>query len=131
MKILGKTDAGMRRRSNQDTFAVLEKNGYALAVVCDGVGGSNGGETASETAKTVFCNSVRSSLSGTNPAELDERSAEDILSQAVAEANAEVFRKAQEDAELEGMATTLVAALICGNSVYIVNIGDSRLYAIS
>ncbi len=129
MKIFGKTDVGLKRRSNQDSFAVLEKGSYALAVVCDGVGGANGGEIASDTAVRVFCQSVRSSLSGPD-AFSDARRVEDTLSQAVAEANAEVFRKAQEDPELEGMGTTLVAALLHGQDVFIVNVGDSRLYAL-
>ena len=129
MKIFGKTDVGLKRRSNQDSFAVLEKGSYALAVVCDGVGGANGGETASDTAIRVFCQSVRSSLKSPD-AFSDARGVEDILSQAVSEANAEVFRKAQEDPELEGMGTTLVAALLHGPDVFVVNVGDSRLYAL-
>ena len=131
MKIIGKTDVGMRRRGNQDAFSVIERNGYSLAVVCDGVGGSNGGEIASDTAIAVFRNSVKSSLDGLGNEPLEAAFAEDILSQAVSEANAEVFRKSQEDPDLEGMATTLVAALVAPNAVYAVNIGDSRMYAVS
>lgn len=127
MKIAGKTDVGLKRRSNQDSFAVVERGSYALAVVCDGVGGANGGEIASDTAIRVFCQSVRSSLSDAD-AFSDSRRIEDILSEAVSEANAEVFRKAQDEPELEGMGTTLVAALIHGQDVFVVNVGDSRLY---
>lgn len=131
MKIAGKTDVGKRRHSNQDAFSILEKKGYSLAVVCDGVGGSNGGETASDTAIHVFTASVKSSMDGEGGSRFGRQQAEDILSQASAEANAEVFRKSQEDPDLEGMATTLVAAMIRGADVDVVNIGDSRLYAFS
>lgn len=130
MRICGKTDPGMTRASNQDAFAVLERSGYSLAVLCDGVGGANGGETASRTALQVFCNSVRSSLSALEGPPDDGR-AKDILTQAVTEANAEVFRLAQENPELAGMGTTLVAALVCPKAAYVINVGDSRLYLLS
>ena len=129
MKAAGKTDVGLKRRTNQDSFAIQEKGAYLLAVVCDGVGGANGGEIASGTAVKVFCQSVRSSLSEPDVFS-DSRRVEDIMNQAAAEANAEVFRKAQEDPELEGMGTTLVAALVHGQDVFVINVGDSRLYAL-
>ena len=43
MNALGKTDVGLRRHENQDTFAVEQGEKLLIAVVCDGMGGTNGG----------------------------------------------------------------------------------------
>lgn len=99
-----------------------------LAVVCDGVGGARGGNIASETAVKTFCAAVRSAFSKRSPEDFTEQAVEDLLKQAVGDANTEVYRKAAEDSELEGMGTTLVAALLCKAGSFAVNVGDSRLY---
>ena len=49
---------------------------------------------------------------------------------AVAAANAKVYQRSREDVALAGMGTTLVGAMVDGNTAYIVNIGDSRLYVL-
>ena len=55
MKIASKTDIGKVRSSNQDSYAAGElSDGTVWAVVCDGMGGANAGEIASQTAvKTI------------------------------------------------------------------------------
>ena len=128
MKVLGKTDVGVKRKNNQDSYEIIEKPDYVLAVVCDGMGGVSGGKLASSTAVRAFCATVRLALSE-NPAVLDSpQQIEDLLRQAVADANTEVYRKGAEDSDLDGMGTTLVAVLSCDVGDFAVNVGDSRLY---
>lgn len=128
MKCVGKTDVGIKRKNNQDSYAVINKNEYLLAVVCDGMGGARGGNVASDTAVRTFCKAVRESFA-LQPAEgYDGQEIEDLLKEAVSEANAEVYRRATEDSDLEGMGTTLVAVLLCDAGQFAVNVGDSRLY---
>ena len=51
----GTTDVGKKRTANQDNFTVKEyPGGVTLAVVCDGMGGANGGATASSLAVSAF-----------------------------------------------------------------------------
>ncbi len=126
MKCFGKTDIGAKRKNNQDSFATVSKSDYTLAVVCDGMGGARGGNIASETAVRAFCASVREGFSKGVPS--DEQAVEILLTQAVNDANTEVYRKAAEDSDLEGMGTTLVAVLLCPLGNFAVNVGDSRLY---
>lgn len=128
MKCVGKTDIGVKRRNNQDSFAVVSRGEYTLAVVCDGMGGARGGNIASETAVRAFCLAVKEAFGEKPSGGFGEQEIEDLLRQAVGDANTEVYRKAVEDSELEGMGTTLVAVLLCKAGNFAINVGDSRLY---
>lgn len=137
MFFFGKTDIGLRRGSNQDSFiaASLYRN-TVLCVVCDGMGGASGGNIASKLAADVFHKTLTDSLAKIAPAEkpdevdLDPKGADygALLSEAVSAANSAVYTRAATSADLRGMGTTLVAALVVGSMLYAVNIGDSRLY---
>lgn len=93
----------------------------ALLVLCDGGGGGDRGEIASQTAVAVAMERYYAA-----DARLPRRQA---LLEMTAEAHAEVCRRAQADAALGNMATTLVAALITpSGQVYTAHAGDSRAY---
>jgi len=127
------SDVGKRRTNNQDSFAIKEyKCGAVLGVVCDGMGGALGGETASATALRVFTETVDSLMEGltkTGKKPTEWKTAE-VLLEAVCKANAEVHAKAMEEEGLEGMGTTLVSSLVFGNKIFTVNVGDSRMYLV-
>ncbi|MBR5528153.1 MAG: Stp1/IreP family PP2C-type Ser/Thr phosphatase [Clostridia bacterium] len=137
MQFFGKTDIGAVRDSNQDSFFADfitlpdTDEQYFLAVVCDGMGGANGGSIASslaiETFKTELSVGMRNIISENLPADTTES----ILSYAVKCANTAVYDAANKDADLRGMGTTLVAMVVFHNTVYIANVGDSRLYVIA
>ena len=62
MKFASKTDIGRQRRTNQDSYAVGElPGGVAWAVVCDGMGGANGGNIASASAVKTVSEQISSS----------------------------------------------------------------------
>ena len=134
----GRTDVGKKRLNNQDSF-FAEKlcENAELLVVCDGMGGANGGNVASALAAETFVNAVRERIAPFIEKESGELvfegklAAETVLTNAVEEANSAVFSRAGEDIELDGMGTTLVAALSVGSKVWVVNVGDSRLYLLS
>ena len=54
MRACGKTDVGLRRHENQDTFAVEQGEKLLIAVVCDGMGGGKGGKQASSDVAERF-----------------------------------------------------------------------------
>lgn len=133
MLFYGKTDVGHRRAANQDNFIIRKYSAdVLLAVVCDGMGGANGGSTASTVAANTFYE-VISGHETLHPSffGLCEEEILHILSEAAAEANRAVYEMSIHDPALEGMGTTLVGCIISGEHVYIVNVGDSRLYHIS
>lgn len=130
----GITDVGKRRAANQDNFIIDKRSSSTLlAVVCDGMGGAAGGLEASSIACSVFSDSVEADLDS-----IEERGknltpvlCERILRRGVDFANSAVRRRQAEDPGLAGMGTTLVAALVSGEHIYVANVGDSRLYAIN
>ena len=133
MLFYGITDVGRRRDMNQDDFAIRKYSYDVLAaVVCDGMGGANGGNVASRVAVETFMKHL-DEYEHEHPSFFGE-SEEDILdclSAAVTAANRAVYKMASGDASLTGMGTTLVACIIVGEKGYVVNVGDSRLYLIA
>lgn len=129
----GLSDVGMKRANNQDSFIVKQyKCGAVLGVVCDGMGGASGGQTASSLAAETFTKAVDELLEDVTrrgPKPEEDEIAETLL-KAVCDANREVHSKSVTEKSLEGMGTTLVSSLVMGNRIYTVNIGDSRMYLV-
>ena len=136
MFFYGCTDIGRKRRTNQDSFATVRiYDNATLAVVCDGMGGANGGNIASALAVKVFTEQVKRHLASLKHenAEGKKPDAAAIVSglvRAARRANEAVYFRAREEETLEGMGTTLVAALTVNDVLYAINVGDSRLYMI-
>jgi serine/threonine protein phosphatase PrpC len=109
------SDTGRQRRGNEDAF--LER--APLFVVADGMGGAQAGEVASRIAIELFADGLNIDEAA-DPAERLAARAE--------EANAEIHARAQDDAELTGMGTTLTAAYVGPSEISIAHVGDSRAY---
>ena len=126
MKLWQITDRGKVRQKNQDVCLTLydKKKKIAAIVVCDGMGGANAGNVASEMAAAVFMANLKNHLYETGNA--DEISA--LVKSAVNEANAAVYAKSLADVSCNGMGTTLVAAVATETNTVIMNVGDSRAY---
>ena len=133
MNYFGKTDMGMRRQNNEDSFYTMSIWGKTgtLLVVCDGMGGHKAGEVASKSAVGAFCDRVATSPCLSADPFNRKFEIKYLLSKGVKDANLRIKRLQQASPEFEGMGTTLVAALIYDNVLYVTNIGDSRLYLIS
>ena len=128
MQSWGLTDKGCIRKMNQDAYDIqqLDRN-TLLCVVCDGMGGAKSGNIASSLAVDVFSQEIQRCW--TPNMEWDK--ADQLIKSAVKLANFTVYDQAMQFEEFDGMGTTLVAALIRGRKVSVVNVGDSRAYRIS
>jgi len=115
------SDVGLVRSNNEDFCGVKFSNNGVLAVVCDGVGGNNGGEVASRLACEVLFNSFSTIYGNNYSAQLEE---------AILLANSAIQKKAKENYTLMGMASTIVAAYIKNSSVFWGHVGDSRIYSL-
>jgi len=93
-------------------------------MVADGLGGLPAGEVASSTAVAA----AAEVLEHDDPARLDRDSAHRLLVTAFEAANHAVMSRAAEDPTCEGMATTLVAALVTPTMLHVAHVGDVRAY---
>lgn len=128
MKAWGKTDTGLVRTENQDAFFIdlLYEEGIALCVVCDGMGGAKAGGVASALAAEMFVDGVKERLK----LNMSPKYIASIAEEAVKKANADIYEKSLSDSAFSGMGTTLVSVICDGSEAVILNIGDSRAYAI-
>lgn len=128
MQYWGLTDPGCVRTQNQDAFQIemLDKH-TLLCVVCDGMGGAKSGNVASSLAVDVFTQEV----CGTWTSDMDQEQQDQMLHSAVKLTNFAVHDQAQQFEDFTGMGTTLVAVLLRGKQLTVVNVGDSRAYNIS
>ena len=116
------TDVGRSRSMNQDTvFASSEPIGNLanLFIVADWMGGHRAGDFASRFVVEQIVHFAW------------ETSMEDpvmFLRKAVEKSNSLLYEEAVCHPEMEGMGTTLVLATVSDNTLYVANVGDSRLY---
>lgn len=125
MIMTAKTDIGKARSENQDRFRICEiDDKTAIAVVCDGMGGTKGGGVASEIASNAIyerlCLSYRDGM--------EPRAVKSMLVSSVTAANSIVYDRSRESDENRGMGTTCVAALVHSGLVSVASVGDSRAY---
>lgn len=112
------SDKGCVRTNNED-YCLIEPE-LGLYVLADGMGGAKAGERASRMAVEAVAEKVLGA---------QQRDSQVLLS-AVEEANRRVLEAAHNDSSLEGMGTTLVAALEVGGYLSIASVGDSRAYVL-
>lgn len=125
MESFAMTDIGSRREVNQD-FVYRNDEAVGLLpnlyIVADGMGGHKAGDFASRFSVNEF------------EKELKEQRARTIIGSmegAIRLVNDRLLKEAASEPDYEGMGTTFVAACISGDRVYILNIGDSRLYLLN
>ena len=128
MQIFSKIDIGRMRSSNQDAYFTGElSDGAVFAVVCDGMGGANAGNVASESAVKIISEYILKSYR-TNMGFTD---IERMLINAISSANIEIYDMSLKSPELSGMGTTAVVTVVRGNSAAIAHVGDSRAYLVN
>jgi protein phosphatase len=116
------SDIGLRRRTNEDCFALEPDLG--LYLVADGMGGHSAGQVASELAAQASVSALRTLVDAS--ASLTEK-----LRYSVAAANREILATAQANPDLAGMGTTLVAVLAGDDRIALAHVGDSRAYLVT
>ena len=119
------TDVGRRRESNQDhVFCRTDPVGNLpnLFMVADGMGGHKAGEYASAYAIAYFVEAAETDT-GNNPIT--------IMNRGIQSANRRLYEKSRSEREFEGMGTTLVMACVDRDTLFVSNVGDSRLYVVS
>ncbi len=122
LKTFSITNIGKKRKTNQDFVYTSEQQVGMLPnlfLVADGMGGHNAGDYASKMTVETIVEKISVSA---------ETEPKRILEEAILAANARVRQEAKRLPELEGMGTTIVAAICEGSELFVANVGDSRLY---
>ncbi len=124
LKAAARCETGIVRPMNQDqVFCSLKPVGFLpnLFVVADGMGGHKAGDLASSEALRYFREYIE-----------DHSSEEDdiilLMKTALQMANRYIYYLSEESPDYAGMGTTFVAATVCGDYLYCINVGDSRMY---
>ena len=124
-----RTDEGKQRDGNEDALLLLPK--YGIYAVADGVGGQNSGEVASRKAMSVIEEFLSANpLTGADNLEgkYRENWLKSYFQRCLQRVNTEIMKQASSDPAMNRMATTLVLMFLDMESVYIINVGDSRAY---
>jgi len=139
--VCGKTDVGLLREHNEDTFLVVDfasaekpspESGLefalgdkgALFLVCDGMGGAAAGEVASNMA----VESISSALGAVGPVSR-ERFARS-LRRSMEKANDIIYTQSRDNQKERGMGTTCTAVGLVDATLIIGQVGDSRCYVL-
>ena len=119
-----KTDIGKVRLSNEDRAgAYTNAKGNILLIVCDGMGGQNKGEKASQIALDCVSQSFLKKQRFLNAV-----FAKSWLIKIAKEANRQIYDLSVSDEQYKNMGTTLSIALIFEDTLFTVQVGDSRIY---
>ncbi len=130
----GRSDVGLQREHNEDSFAILEQHG--LFLVADGMGGHKAGDVASrmatESLRAFFDTTAREDATWPfhyDPALSPE---ENRLLAGIKVANKSIYERSAMSDEHRGMGTTVVGVLVSASQerAYIGHVGDSRCYRV-
>lgn len=114
------TDKGKIRINNEDAYSNIVNNKYSLFILCDGMGGHNSGEVASNMAVEAIQKYIEDNFNLENVYK--------IISDSVHVANDLIYDKAISSPKCSGMGTTLVLTLAIDDRLFFANAGDSRIY---
>lgn len=116
------TDTGRTRRVNEDSMATFDSPNGRVVAVCDGMGGQNAGDVASQLAVAVIQDILSDNTFATP---------EEAITSSVIAANQAILRKASMNEDMQGMGATCVMLIVKDGKVYYGSIGDSRIYYIA
>ncbi len=119
LQAAAESDVGLRRRENEDRYAVSPPLGFYA--VADGMGGHKAGQVASALA-------VEAAIAAVSALEEATASLAEKCRYAVSSANRAIFDAAMARSDYAGMGTTFVGLLIDKDRAAIAHVGDSRAY---
>lgn len=142
IKLFARTDVGQVREHNEDNFLVADLTkktqglqegsrdvalgaaGHLMAV-CDGMGGAAAGEVASKLAVDIIFQQMLE-VAGSGPTDRNDLARG--LVRAVETAGLRIFQEAKADRTRRGMGTTVTAATLVDDHLFLAQVGDSRAY---
>lgn len=120
--VAARTDVGMIRSGNEDSFFAHATSALGLFIVADGMGGHAAGEVASEMAVQIVAREL------STVGDLHGDGVRDRVSGALREANRAIFERTLAESDKQGMGTTASVLMLSGKRYLIGQVGDSRIY---
>ena len=126
MKVIDRSIRGDYRDLNEDVTGIFKNGtGQMLMLVSDGMGGHRYGDVASRFVHDEIGDAWE------NENLLNVEAGVEFLRRLVMDVNRRMFDYQQENPEYQGMGTTLVLAAVIEETIIILNVGDSRAYAMN
>lgn len=127
MKLIAKTDIGLVRATNEDTYTYVKKDeNNFIAFVCDGMGGHLGGSYASSKTCDMLTEAFEA-IDLSKPL----KNVGVWLFETLQNINTLIYQQSLENENLRGMGTTVSGVICINNDLYYAHIGDSRIYIYS
>lgn len=120
--VYSSTNVGKVRDENQDSIGFSKSENGDIFVVCDGMGGHAGGQTASSIAVDSIMEYMNTEI---------YPDIKEAMSNSIKYAHSKIREAADADPKLKGMGTTVVMLVIKEDKAYISHVGDSRIYLLS
>ena len=122
LEFAARSDVGMVRSGNEDSFFADANRERGLFIVADGMGGHAAGEVASEMAVQI----VARELDGVR--DLHAAEVGDRVATSLRDANTAIFQRTVTESDKQGMGTTASVLILAGRRYLIGQVGDSRVY---
>jgi len=128
------TDSGPQRKQNEDaclpqggTFRMTRPGIQSITLVCDGLGGHDGGEVASQLSADHIHRYLQT------PANLKHVTPGIAMQRAVIEANDQLLQRNNDEQRFlrQRMGTTVVMSWVVKHLLYLGHVGDSRIYRVT
>ena len=122
--VAARSDVGMIRAGNEDSFFAEANEKRGLFIVADGMGGHAAGEVASEMAVQI----ISRELAGITEINNGDNAAAVKVAEAVKKANSKIYERTITEVDKQGMGTTASVLILTGSRYLIGQVGDSRVY---
>ena len=121
LTVAARTDVGMIRSGNEDSFFAHATRERGIFIVADGMGGHAAGEVASEMTVQIISRELHDLRDA-------DGTAEERVSDSIRLANRAVYERTMQESDKQGMGTTASVLLVSGTRYLIGQVGDSRIY---
>jgi len=122
MTVAARSDVGMIRSGNEDSFFAHASKERGLFIVADGMGGHAAGEVASEMAVQIIARELQ------NLQDVGNSSARNVVATALRDANHAIYERTIAESDKQGMGTTASVLVVSPGRYLIGQVGDSRIY---
>jgi len=128
--IFGLSDPGSRKINEDACYFDINEG---LAIVCDGISASGGGDVASAVAIETIKNKIHANQKNIadykqNPSAEKRHKLTSFMDEIIAEASRTIFQQAQKNPKQSGMCTTVDVLLDIGTHMILGHVGSGRCY---